>query len=46
VRDGGVVLIIPALDEEAAIPAVLRAVPPGLVDDLVVVDNGSLREGR
>lgn len=40
-RDGGVALIIPALDEEAAIPAVLRAVPPGLVDDLVVVDNGS-----
>src|SRR5262249_36385561 len=41
VPDGGVALIIPALDEEAAIPAVLRAVPPGLVDDLVVVDNGS-----
>jgi glycosyltransferase involved in cell wall biosynthesis len=41
VQDGGVALIIPALDEEAAIPAVLRAVPPGLVDDLVVVDNGS-----
>ena len=40
-RDGSVALIIPALDEEAAIAAVLRAVPPGLVDDLVVVDNGS-----
>jgi glycosyltransferase involved in cell wall biosynthesis len=41
VPDGSVALIIPALDEEAAIPVVLRAVPPGLVDDLVVVDNGS-----
>jgi glycosyltransferase involved in cell wall biosynthesis len=41
VRDDGVALIIPALEEEAAIAAVLRAVPPGLVDDLVVVDNGS-----
>ncbi|HEV8308427.1 MAG TPA: glycosyltransferase family 2 protein [Methylomirabilota bacterium] len=37
----GVGLVIPALDEEAAIGAVIRAVPPGLVDDLVVVDNGS-----
>jgi glycosyltransferase involved in cell wall biosynthesis len=34
-------LVIPALDEEAAIGAVVRAVPDGLVDDLVVVDNGS-----
>lgn len=34
-------LIIPALDEEAAIGAVVRAVPAGLLDDLVVVDNGS-----
>jgi glycosyltransferase involved in cell wall biosynthesis len=41
VRDGGVALIIPALDEEAAIRDVLRAVPRDLVDDLVVVDNGS-----
>jgi glycosyltransferase involved in cell wall biosynthesis len=41
IRREGVALIIPALDEEAALPAVLRAVPPGLVDDLVVVDNGS-----
>lgn len=34
-------LVIPALDEEAAIGAVVRAVPRDLVDDLVVVDNGS-----
>jgi glycosyltransferase involved in cell wall biosynthesis len=37
----GVAVIIPALDEEDAIGAVVRAVPPGLVADLVVVDNGS-----
>jgi glycosyltransferase involved in cell wall biosynthesis len=41
VADGGVALIIPALDEEAAIATVVRAVPADLVDDLVVVDNGS-----
>jgi glycosyltransferase involved in cell wall biosynthesis len=34
-------LVIPALDEEAAIEHVVRAVPGQLVDDLVVVDNGS-----
>jgi len=36
-----VALVIPALDEEAAIGAVVRAVPRGLVDEVVVVDNGS-----
>ena len=36
-----VALVIPALDEEAALGAVVRAVPPGLVDEVVVVDNGS-----
>lgn len=36
-----VALVIPALDEEAAIAAVVRAVPRAWVDDLVVVDNGS-----
>src|SRR5262245_63397387 len=40
-RAGGLGLVIPALDEAAAIGHVVRAVPPGLVDDLVVVDNGS-----
>jgi glycosyltransferase involved in cell wall biosynthesis len=34
-------LVIPALDEEAAIGTVVRAVPRALVSDLVVVDNGS-----
>ena len=34
-------LVIPALDEEAAIGAVVGAVPRGAVDDVVVVDNGS-----
>jgi glycosyltransferase involved in cell wall biosynthesis len=34
-------LVVPALDEEAAIGAVVHAVPEGLVGDLVVVDNGS-----
>ena len=36
-----VVLIIPALDEEASIGAVLAAVDRALVDDVIVVDNGS-----
>ncbi|MCE9593242.1 MAG: glycosyltransferase family 2 protein [Planctomycetes bacterium] len=34
-------LVIPALDEEAALPFVLAELPKGLVDELVVVDNGS-----
>jgi glycosyltransferase involved in cell wall biosynthesis len=34
-------LVIPALDEEAAIGGVVRAVPRSLVEDVVVVDNGS-----
>jgi glycosyltransferase involved in cell wall biosynthesis len=33
--------VIPALDEEAAIGTVVRAVPRGLVGELIVVDNGS-----
>ena len=43
-HDGGrfrVGLVIPALDEEAAIGAVVRAVPADLVHEVVVVDNGS-----
>jgi glycosyltransferase involved in cell wall biosynthesis len=40
-RASGVALVIPALDEEAAIAAVVRAVPAGLVDEVLVVDNGS-----
>lgn len=39
-----VALVIPALDEEEALPAVLRRVDRGLVDRIVVCDNGS-RDG-
>jgi glycosyltransferase involved in cell wall biosynthesis len=35
------VLIIPALNEEVAIGTVVRAVPASLVDEVIVVDNGS-----
>jgi glycosyltransferase involved in cell wall biosynthesis len=34
-------LIIPALNEEGSVGSVLKAVPPGLFTDVVVVDNGS-----
>ncbi len=34
-------VIIPALNEEASIGKVLADVPPGLVEEVVVVDNGS-----
>jgi hypothetical protein len=34
-------LVIPALDEEAALPLVLAELPPGWVGRVVVVDNGS-----
>jgi glycosyltransferase involved in cell wall biosynthesis len=34
-------VLIPALDEEAALPLVLAAIPMDLVDLVVVVDNGS-----
>ncbi len=34
-------LIIPALDEEEPLPDVLASVPPGAVDEIIVVDNGS-----
>lgn len=37
-------VVIPALDEEEALPLVLQALPRALVHDLVVVDNGS-RDG-
>src|SRR3954454_13006023 len=36
--------IIPTLDEEGAIGSVLAAMPPGWIDQLVVVDGGS-RDG-
>ena len=34
-------LVVPALDEESSIGAVLDAVPPGLYQQILVVDNGS-----
>jgi glycosyltransferase involved in cell wall biosynthesis len=34
-------VVIPALDEEEPIGEVVRAIPAGLVDEVLVVDNGS-----
>lgn len=34
-------LVIPALNEERALPLVLAELPPGIVDVVVVADNGS-----
>ena len=34
-------VVIPALNEEAAIGGVVREVPRNLVDEIIVVDNGS-----
>ena len=39
-----IVTIIPALDEEAAIASVVRAISRELVHEVIVVDNGS-RDG-
>jgi glycosyltransferase involved in cell wall biosynthesis len=36
-----IAVIIPALDEERSIPKVLADIPKGLIDEIVVVDNGS-----
>ncbi len=40
-RDRTVVLIIPALDEEEALPPVIRAVDRKIVDRVMIGDNGS-----
>lgn len=40
-RRSRVGLVIPALDEEAALPLVLAELPRGVIDVVVVVDNGS-----
>lgn len=37
-----IAVVIPALDEEAAIGEVVRAVPRELVREVIVVDNGSV----
>ncbi len=34
-------VIIPALNEAASIGLVIRDIPPGLVSEIIVVDNGS-----
>lgn len=34
-------VIIPALNEEASLPRVLEAIPAGMVEEILVVDNGS-----
>lgn len=36
-----IVVVIPALNEELALPVVLSEIPPGLAAEVVVVDNGS-----
>jgi glycosyltransferase involved in cell wall biosynthesis len=41
VRHPAVAVVIPALDEERALPAVLAAIPRDLVTRVMVVDNGS-----
>lgn len=40
-RAARVVVVIPAVDEERGLPAVLAEIPRDLVDEVVVVDNGS-----
>lgn len=36
-----IAVVIPVFNEESSLPLVLQAIPPGLVDRIVVVDNGS-----
>lgn len=43
-RDHKVTVIIPALDEESSLPRVIRDIPQDVIDDVIVVDNGS-RDG-
>ncbi len=40
-QDARVALVIPVIDEAETLPQVLRAVPDGVVDEIVVVDGGS-----
>jgi glycosyltransferase involved in cell wall biosynthesis len=40
-RPARIAVIVPALNEEGAIGDVVREVPAGLVDEVIVVDNGS-----
>ncbi len=43
-RDKKIAVIIPALNEEKTLPLVLKDIPKGLIDEVVVVDNGSSDE--
>jgi glycosyltransferase involved in cell wall biosynthesis len=36
-----VAVVIPTLNEEAAIAGVIAGIPPGIVDDIIVADSGS-----
>src|SRR6266571_2564427 len=36
-----IAVVIPTLDEEEAIAAVIAAIPPGVVDDIIVADSAS-----
>ncbi len=40
-REPRVALVVPVLDEEKALPALLAEVPAGVVDEVIVVDGGS-----
>ncbi len=42
--DSRIIAVIPALNEEAVIGTVVRALPRDLLDDVIVVDNGSTDE--
>lgn len=40
-HDKKIVVIIPALNEEKSLPFVIRDIPKDIVDEIIVVDNGS-----
>ncbi|MEP6978832.1 MAG: glycosyltransferase family 2 protein [Thermoleophilia bacterium] len=40
-REPRVALVVPVLDEEKALPALLAEIPAGVVDEVIVVDGGS-----
>jgi glycosyltransferase involved in cell wall biosynthesis len=40
--DKRIAVIIPALNEEKTLPLVLNDIPGDLVDEVVVIDNGSI----
>ena len=38
-----IILIAPAYNEESKIVEVIRRVPPGIIDKILIVDDGSTR---